>query len=115
MANPNPSPATRFQPGNTGGPGRPRTRPLTDRLRERLEEVQPDGRTLADRLVDRWIELIDGDPKSAVVAIKEALVRLEGKPSEPQPTGTSLADLVAEAEHRAEERRLERAREDGAG
>lgn len=108
MANPNPSPGTRFGEGNPGGPGRPRSRPLTDRLRERLGDAQPDGRTLADALVDAWIELIRGGGKEAVGAIKEALLRLEGRPSEPQSAGPAVADLVAEAERRAEERRVER-------
>jgi hypothetical protein len=41
MANPNPNPATRFQPGNPGGPGAPRgsrKKPLTDRFIKALED-----------------------------------------------------------------------------
>lgn len=98
----------RFADGNPGGPGRPRSKPLTDRLRERIEQEQPDGRTLADWLVDSWIAAIQAGGKEAVAALKEALLRLEGRPAEPQSSGSSLADLVAEAERRAEERRLER-------
>lgn len=80
MANPNPSPATRFRPGGPPGPGRPRSKPLTDRLRERLEQIATggdgDGRALADELVDRWVELIrSGDG----AALRELLNRVEGK------------------------------------
>src|SRR5262249_25291819 len=39
MANPNPSPATRFRPGQSGNPGgRPRKHRLTDRIRAMLED-----------------------------------------------------------------------------
>lgn len=81
MANPNPSPETRFRPGGPPGPGRPRSKPLTDRLRERLEEIAQggDGRALADELVDRWIEMIRAGDGSA---LRELLTRVEGKVSD---------------------------------
>lgn len=87
MANPNPSPGTRFGPGNPGGPGRPRSKPLTDRLRERLEAPTADGRTLADDLVDRWVQLMQGDDKQALQALREALLRVEGRPVEASGEG----------------------------
>jgi Family of unknown function (DUF5681) len=74
---PFPNPATQFKPGQSGNPsGRPRSKPLTDRLRDKLEEVGEDGRTVADAVVDRWLEMVaDGD----ATALREALARVEGK------------------------------------
>jgi hypothetical protein len=77
MANPDPSPRTRWQPGQSGNPkGRPRTKPLTDRLREAIEAVDDEGRSVADRIVEKWIERASGGD---VMALKEMLNRLEGK------------------------------------
>lgn len=76
MANPNPSPGTRFKDGCPPGPGRPRTKPLTDRIRARLEEPGADGRALADELVDCWADAIRaGD----TAALRTLLERIEGK------------------------------------
>lgn len=41
MANPNPSPATRFRPGNPGGPGRPRGQSPATRLRRAFDREAP--------------------------------------------------------------------------
>lgn len=79
MANPNPSPATRFKSGGPPGPGRPKSKPLTDRIRQRLEEAGGDGRVVADELVDHWLAMIrEGDAG----ALRELIVRLEGKVSD---------------------------------
>jgi hypothetical protein len=72
---PFPNPSTQFQPGHPGGPGRPRTKPITDRLREALEVVGDDGRSMADAVIDRWFQMIaDGE----VSALREMLDRTEG-------------------------------------
>jgi hypothetical protein len=77
MPNPNPSPETRFQPGCAPGPGRPRTKPITDRLRARLEGAIPDGTSpTIDLIVDQWFEMIAGHNSGA---LREMLDRLEGK------------------------------------
>jgi hypothetical protein len=87
MANPNPSPETRFGPGCPPGPGRPRSKPITDRLRERLADP-----ALIDELIDRWIAMVrDGD----VRALKELLLRLEGRPDGPEKSDLPLT--VADA------------------
>jgi hypothetical protein len=53
MANPNPSPATRFKPGQVANPkGRPPGRSFTDRLRKEIEKIAPgNSETWADMLV----------------------------------------------------------------
>jgi hypothetical protein len=72
---PFPNPDTQFKPGCPPGPGRPRTKPLTDRLREALEVVGGDGRSMADAVVDQWLTMIaDGQ----IAALRELLDRVEG-------------------------------------
>lgn len=80
MANFNPSPETRFRPGCAAGPGRPRTRPITDRLWARLEQAIAEGEmTYADVIVNQWLGMIaEGDSG----ALREMLNRLEGKVSD---------------------------------
>lgn len=54
MANPNPSPSTRFAPAVSGNlHGRPPTRWLRDRLGER----GPDGKTARERIADHLVEV----------------------------------------------------------
>jgi hypothetical protein len=49
MANANPSPSTRFPPGNSANPGgRPKGKSLTTRLREILDANELEGVDLAD-------------------------------------------------------------------
>lgn len=62
MANPDPSPGTRFRPGCQPGPGRPRgSLSLTELLRHALEsrrllgEKMPHRRTVAEQLVEQMI------------------------------------------------------------
>lgn len=73
---PFPNSATQFQPGQSGNPsGRPRTKPITDRLREALEVVGEDGRSMADAVVAHWLTMVaDGE----VPALREMLDRVEG-------------------------------------
>lgn len=75
---PFPNPSTQFQPGQSGNPkGRPRKRPLSDLLAEKLEQGSGDGATTWDeRLVTALLETAaTGD----VAAIKEVFNRIEGK------------------------------------
>ena len=47
MANRNPSPSTRFQPGKSGNPGgRPRGKSLTSKIRELLDLAEMEGVTV---------------------------------------------------------------------
>lgn len=75
MANPNPSPATRFQKGNKLNLGKPRGRTLAGYLRDGLEEVK-DGKTRSQRIAERLLTLAeDGDRQ----AIKDVFDRVMGK------------------------------------
>ncbi len=74
-----PNKATQFQPGNPGGPGRPKKTPLTDAYRDKLGKLVPDDpehRTYAQFLADViFAKAVDGD----IVAAKEIADRTEGK------------------------------------
>jgi Family of unknown function (DUF5681) len=73
--------STRFQPGQSGNPrGRPKSRRLSDMLVDALEEDGPDGRSNAQAVVDRWLDLVlHGEPSAAIAALRELLTRLEGR------------------------------------
>lgn len=80
MANPNPSPATRFKPGNRANPGgRPKGRSLTSRLREALEAELPNGKQRADALINELILLALGRGTGDRQAIKDIFDRVDGK------------------------------------
>jgi hypothetical protein len=57
MANPNPSPATRFKPGNTFsvGNGRPHGSSIRARIRALAAQDTGDGKTIEDRLAEKFI------------------------------------------------------------
>ena len=77
MANPNPSPATRFQPGNRANPGgRPQTRPITAALLKELKSKGPNGKdTKLALMVWKLVQLaLAGD----VAAQKAIMDRIEG-------------------------------------
>jgi hypothetical protein len=71
MANPNPSPRTRFRPGNPGGPGRPRLSAITVELRRQLGDE-----ATAEALARLWLaRVLAGDFRY----LKALLDRVEGK------------------------------------
>jgi hypothetical protein len=72
VANPNPSPATRFKPKWKGGPGGyPPRRRITDALAELIEE-----KDAYRAIAALWLkEMLGGDFRY----VKEAVDRLEGK------------------------------------
>ena len=78
MANPWPSPATRFRPGQSGNPnGRTPGKGIGAVLREKLAEPDDEGRTPADRIADAMIALaVKGDVRAASFISDRA----EGKP-----------------------------------
>ena len=87
---PFPNIATQFRPGNPGGPGRPRTRRVTDLLVEQLPRPNKKGLTLAEEVRDLWIaEVRSGNFK----ALQELLNRTEGK-------APQQIELTAELNHR---------------
>lgn len=75
--NPNPSPSTRFKPGQVANPGgKPKGRTLASYLREGLESLTKDGKTRAQVISEKLLELCeDGDRQ----AIKDVFDRIEGK------------------------------------
>jgi Family of unknown function (DUF5681) len=83
MANPNPSPATRFRPGKSGNPGGcPKGRSITARLREILESdrigdvTMPGDAHVADILAQTIMtQAINGDYRFVELVIN----RIDGK------------------------------------
>ena len=81
MANPNPSPETRFQPGRSGNPGgKPKGRSVTSRLRELLEEPSlakgREGKVILDRIAEQIVRrCLKGDYRF----VETLLDRTEGK------------------------------------
>jgi hypothetical protein len=72
-----PKPINQSKPGRSGNPkGRPKFQPLSERLHEAIEGLDADGKAIADKIVQKWIELIlEGD----ISALRELLNRLEGR------------------------------------
>jgi hypothetical protein len=92
MANPNPSPATRFRPGRSGTPGGTARDPLTGALREQLTDEA------LDAIVGALIALARAGSLEAIEMIWD---RLEGKVAARQETGdpgafNDLADVPSE-------------------
>lgn len=83
MSNPNPSPATRFPPGNNANPlGRPKGRSVTARLRDLLDQYElggkqlPDGKQVADLIAEA---ILKGALKSDHFFMGMLMDRTEGK------------------------------------
>jgi len=101
VANPNPSPSTRFKLGWEGGPGRPKGLSLTTLIKQRLADNQlfdertPDGRTNAEWLVDCMIkQAMKGNP----AYMKEIMDRNDGKTPDPVDTAEVTMESIAEME-----------------
>jgi len=99
--------AHQFKPGQSGNlKGRPRTRGLIVALKAALAEVQQDGRTVEQALIDALVrEALRGQRKLS--AIGEIFDRLEGKAKQQvdvkditeELRGRSDEDLLHYAEH----------------
>jgi hypothetical protein len=72
-----PSREHQFKPGVSGNPkGRPPKKPITEKLAAAMEAVGDDGRSMAERVAQRLVEMcLAGD----LAALREVLDRLEGK------------------------------------
>ncbi len=70
-----------FPPGTTGNPnGAPRAKvELTRLLSERLEQTGEDGRTWAERVMDKLVAMADAGNMEAVKYLTD---RIEGKPAQ---------------------------------
>jgi hypothetical protein len=82
-------------PGRSGNPnGRPRTSGLLNVLRETVQSVTEEGRTVEERLVEALIEeaLAGKHRLAAIVAVFD---RLEGKPKQSVEMSNNLQDKVA--------------------
>ena len=82
MVNSNPSPGTRFQPGQSGNPsGRPKgALGLNARLRRiLLERTDPSGKPLADILSEKLIAEALKNPAKMWPFLKDLIERDEGK------------------------------------
>lgn len=96
MANPNPSPATRFRPGNNANPnGRPKGSSITARIRARCAQESGNGKTIAERIGDRFVaEALSGKFPFA----KEVLDRVDGKVTERfEHSGSGGGPIVIDA------------------
>lgn len=104
MANPDPSPATRFTKGISGNPGgRPRTViNLINLLNETLAEVDPQtARTKAKELVNALVaEAITGSVRAA----KEVLDRVHGSVQPIQQEHGTLVEVAKLVRERLEAR-----------
>lgn len=85
-----PSKKDQFQPGNPGGPGRPRTRRISDLILDQLGKPNKKGVTLAEEVRDIWLAAVrSGNFK----ALQELLNRTEGK-------APQQIELTADVNHR---------------
>lgn len=82
--------------------GRPKTRLLSEALRSKLGEAQPDdpqGRTYAEVIGMNLIEIASSQGRSAVAAAVEIADRLEGKARQ----SIQVQDITKEIEQRSDE------------
>jgi hypothetical protein len=100
-ANPNPSPATRFQPGaqwRGNAAGRPKDRPLVEVLRDILDEAELDGAAIpnGDRVADLLVRALIGHAlRGNAAMMREILDRVDGKvPTAKPEAGPVLVEVA---------------------
>jgi len=97
MFDPNIGAGTRWKKGASGNPGgRPRTRVLSEALRNRLAEAKPDDpehRTWAEAIAANLIEIAASKSANAIAAANEVSDRAEGRPSQHLQISDFQADL----------------------
>jgi hypothetical protein len=78
--------ASQFRKGVSGNPGgRPKSRVLSEALRNRLGEVKPgdpEKRTWAEVIASNLVEIACGEGPGAVHAANEIADRIEGRPAQ---------------------------------
>ena len=97
MFDPNVGTATRFKKGVSGNPGgRPKSRMLSEALRNRLAEAKPDDpehRTWAEAIAANLIEIAASKSSNAIAAANEVCDRAEGRPAQHLQISDFAADL----------------------
>jgi len=94
---------TRFRKGVSGNPGgRPRSRLLSEALRNRLGEIKaddPEKRSWAEIIAINLIELAASKSPSAVAAANEIGDRIEGRPRQ----SIEVSDITSELRSKSDE------------
>jgi hypothetical protein len=94
---------TQFRKGQSGNAGgRPKSRLLSEALRNRLAEVKPDDpehRTWAEAIASNLIEVAASKSPSAIAAANEVCDRAEGRPSQ----HVQISDLAADLQCRSDQ------------
>ncbi len=94
--------STQFRKGQSGNAGgRPKSRLLSEALRNRLAEVKPDDpehRTWAEAIASNLIEVAASKSPSAIAAANEVCDRAEGRPSQHVQISDFAADLQARSD-----------------
>jgi len=94
---------TRWRKGISGNPGgRPRTRLLSEALRDRLSQVvdaDPSGRTFAQAIAENLARIACSQGPSAVHAANEIADRIEGRP----PQHLQISDFEADQQTRSDQ------------
>lgn len=103
MFDPNIGAGTRWKKGSSGNPGgRPKSRLLSEALRNRLAEVKPGdpaGRTYAEVVAENLVEIACSEGPGAVHAASEIADRLEGRSRQQ----IEVADITADLRNRSDE------------
>ena len=106
MANPNPSPDTRFKPGaewRGNAAGRPKDRSLVEILREILDEAELDGAAIrnGDRVADLLVRAMIGHAlRGNAAMMREILDRIDGKvPATKAVAGPRRVEVVYRDRH----------------
>ena len=103
MFNPEIGKGTQFKKGVSGNPGgRPRSRVLSEALRNRMAHViadDPSGRTFAEAIADNLVRIASSQGSNAVYAASEIADRLEGR----APQSIQIYDLAADLQTRTDE------------
>ena len=106
MFDPDIGKATQFRKGQSGNAGgRPKSRLLSEALRNRLAEVKPDDpeqRTWAEAIASNLIEVAASKSPSAIAGANEVCDRAEGRPSQHVQISDFAADLQARSDEELE-------------
>ncbi len=95
--------ATQFRKGQSGNAGgRPKSRLLSEALRNRLAQTvddDPTGRTFAEAIADNLVRIACSQGPSAVSAANEICDRIEGRSRQ----SIEVADITAELRNKSDE------------